>query len=100
MSAFSIDLMFETIRELAGDRTRFALLIDLRDTARPTAEIRECLRNTIARERHRVRHVALFTDSFFLSVAATFVFGHLGVEKVTMHKSRAEAIDALRAASR
>ena len=100
MSPFSIDVMLEAIRELVGDRTRFALLIDLRETTRPTAELRECLRKSIAQERHRVRHVALFTDGFLLSVAATFVFGQLGVEKVTMHRSRAEAIEALRNAGR
>ena len=96
MSPFSISFMLETIQELVGDRSRFALLIDLTQTSRPSAEIRECLRACIAQERHRVRHVALFTGSFLLSVAATFVFGHLGVEKVTTHKLREEAIEALR----
>ena len=96
MSTFSISFMMDAVQELAGDRSRFALLVDLTETSRPNAEIRECLRTCIARERHRVRHVALFTGSFLLSVAATFVFGHLGVEKVTTHKMREEAIEALR----
>ena len=100
MSTFSIELMMEAIQELVGDRSRFALLIDLTGTTRPSAEIRECLRKCIVRERHRVRHVAMFTDGFLLSVAATFVFGHLGVQKVTTHTTRAGAIEALRHARR
>ena len=96
MSPFSVSLMMEAVQELAGDRRRFALLVDLTETARPDAEIRECLRSCISQERHRVRHVALFTGSFLLSVAATFVFGHLGVEKVTTHTKREDALEALR----
>lgn len=96
LTRFTLELMLAEVDRLTAHLPTYKVLVDLRQSARPTAEQREALRAGLRSRDARLRHVALFTNGFLVSVAARFVFGHFGMARVTTHTSRASALEALR----
>jgi hypothetical protein len=100
MTPFSVDLMFDATLQAAAGLERFAILVDVREAPRPSAELREHLRERAARIESRVRHVALVADSLLIRVAAPFIFAKLPFISASIHSNREDALEALRRGGR
>jgi hypothetical protein len=97
-TVFQLDLSFDKIEELAMGMPSFALLIDLTEGRRPSAEVRAHLRERFSRLT-RLVHTSLFVGpSFVLTVAARFVLRGAGHRSFTIHHRREKALEAARRA--
>jgi hypothetical protein len=97
-TAFQLDLCFDRIEELTTGMRGFALVIDLTEGRRPTAEVRAHLRERFSRLT-RLAHASIFVGpSFVLTVAARFVLRGAGHHPVTFHRHYEEALEAARRA--
>jgi hypothetical protein len=95
---FQLDLSFDEIEELTEGMSSFALIIDLTEGQRPSAEVRACLRERFSRLT-RLAHTSLFVGpSFVLTVAARFVLRGSGHQSVTIHRRHEDALEAARVA--
>ena len=96
-SAFSWDLIFAKLDELAGNFETFSLIIDLSEPKRPSAADRAYVSTSFRRLQERMRHVALFTGkNFLLNVAAKFVMSSMGLANSTICSTFDQALEAVR----
>lgn len=95
-SPFQVELMFARLRELTVDLPRFYYVVDLRVAERPSAELRELLKQGFHEFKHRIVHASVFTGkNFMLNVAVKFVFNGFGFRSFSVHKTREEAMAAI-----
>jgi hypothetical protein len=95
---FQLDLCFDKIEQLTEGMRSFALVIDLTEGQRPSAEVRAYLRERFVRLT-RLAHTSLVVGpNFVLSVAARFVLRGAGHGSLTIHRRREEALEAARGA--
>jgi hypothetical protein len=93
---FQLDLSFDKIEELTARMSSFALIIDLTEGQRPSAEVRAHLRERFLRLT-RLAHTSLFVGpSFVLTVAARFVLRGAGHHSFTIHRRHEDALEAAR----
>lgn len=93
---FQLDLCFDKIEELTAGMVSFALVIDLTEGRRPSAEVRAHLRERFSRLT-RIAHTSLLVGpNFLLSVAARFVLRGAGHGSLTIHRRHADALKAAR----
>lgn len=96
-TSFQLDLCFDRIEHLTAAMPDFALIIDLTEGRRPSAEVRAHLRERFSRLPHLV-HTSLFVGpSFVLTVAARFVLRGAG-HRFTIHRRYQEALETARRA--
>jgi hypothetical protein len=92
---FSLDLMWDRIREIVQDMPSYSMMIDLSETSKPSDEVRAHLKKlfgTISPD-----HVAAFTErNPILTKAASVIFGKLGLKSYSVHRTRADALAELR----
>jgi hypothetical protein len=101
MTVFTVDVLFDEVDRLTAGWSSYAGLVDLTETrARPSAEVREALRRRLQGSAERIRHAALLTESYLMTVAARFVFGGLAFNSMSIHRTREQALEALRNARR
>lgn len=92
---FQLELSFDKIEELTEGMSSFALIIDLTEGRRPSAEVRASLRERFSRLA-RLAHTSLFVGpSFVLTVAARFVLRGAG-HQFTIHRRYEDALEAAR----
>lgn len=95
-----IDAYAERLAELVRPMEAYLLLVDLTDTNRPSPEVLERLREFFSTQT-KMRHAAVFTGkNFLLNVAAQFVLARIGFGSYSVHKTRDDALAALRNAAR
>lgn len=93
---FQLDLSFDRIEELAEGIPTFALIIDLTEGRRPSAEVRAHLRDRFSRLKG-LAHTSLFVGpSYVLTVAARFVLRGAGHSSFTIHRRYEDALEAAR----
>lgn len=93
---FQLDLCFDRIEELTAGTPSFALIIDLTEGRRPSAEARAHLRERFS-SLTRLVHTALFVGpSLVLTVAARFVLRSSGHRSFTIHRRYEDALEAAR----
>ncbi|MBF0562990.1 MAG: PAS domain S-box protein, partial [Alphaproteobacteria bacterium] len=94
---FQIGLFGEELLAVTSGMDSFSLLIDLTEAKKPNAEVREALRRLFAAQT-RIVYVAVFTGkNWLLNHAARFILGgSLGRRKFSVHKTRDEAVKAIR----
>lgn len=92
---FSLDLMWDRIREISQDMPSFSMMVDLSETSKPSDEVRTHLKKLFATI--RPAHVAAFTErNPILTKAASVIFGKLGLSSYSVHRTRADALAELR----
>ena len=92
---FSLDLMWNRIREISQDMPSFSLLIDLSEASKLSEEVREHLKKVFATI--SPAHVAAFTErNPILTKVASVIFGKLGLRSYSVHRTRADALAELR----
>jgi hypothetical protein len=98
-SPFSVKLMFDRFRTLARDWDRFAYVVDLTEAKRPNPETRAALKAEILGLSPRVTHLAVMVGDNLLmrAMARLFAYG-MGLTNVSIHATRAEAIEEARRA--
>jgi len=98
-SPFSVKIMFDRFRALAHDWDRFAYVVDLTEAKRPNPETRAALKAQILGISPRVIHLAVAVGDNLLmrAMARLFAYG-MGLTNVTIHATRAEAIEETRRA--
>jgi hypothetical protein len=98
-SPFWVKLMFDRFRTLAHDWDRFAYVVDLTEAKRPNPETRAALKAQILGFSPRVAHLAVTVGDNLLmrAMARLFAYG-MGLTNVTIHATRAEAIEEARRA--
>jgi len=98
-SPFSVKIMFDRFRALAHDWDRFAYVVDLTDAKRPDPETRAALKAQILGISPRVTHlaVAVGDNQLMRAMARLFAYG-MGLTNVSIHATRAEAIEEARRA--
>ena len=98
-SPFSVKIMFDRFRALAHDWDRFAYVVDLTEAKRPNPETRAALKAQILGISPRVTHLAVAVGDNLLmrAMARLFAYG-MGLTNVTIHATRAEAIEETRRA--
>jgi hypothetical protein len=98
-SPFSVNLMFDRFQALAHDWDRFAYVVDLRDAKRPNPETRAAIKARILDISPRVTHLAVAVgDNLVMrAMARLFAYG-MGLTNVSIHATRAEAIEETRRA--
>jgi hypothetical protein len=75
----SIKAMFDLCRELTVELDRYHVIVDLTETAEPSAEVRALLRKEIGKLT-ALRHMALFTGrNAMINVVAKFILGRMPV---------------------
>lgn len=95
---FQLDLSFDKIEELTDGMSSFALIVDLTEGERPSAEVRAYLRERLSRLT-RLAHTSLFIgSSFVLTVAARFVLRGAGHQSFSVHRRHEDALEAARLA--
>ena len=99
-TTYQIDAYAERLAELVQPMEAYLLLVDLTDTIRPSPEVLERLREFFSTQT-KMRHAAVFTGkNFLLNVAAQFVLARIGFGSYSVHKTRDDALAALRSAAR
>jgi len=98
-SPFSVRLMFDRFHALAQNWDRFAYVVDLTDAKRPDPETRGALKAQILGISPRVTHlaVAVGDNQLMRAMARLFAYG-MGLTNVSIHATRAEAIEEARRA--
>jgi hypothetical protein len=98
-SPFSVKVMFDRFQALAHDWDRFAYVVDLTDAKRPDPETRAALKAQILGISPRVTHlaVAVGDNQLMRAMARLFAYG-MGLTNVSIHATRAEAIEEARRA--
>ena len=92
---FSLDLMWDRIREITKDMSSYSMMIDLSETSKPSDEVRTHLKKLFATI--SPDHVAAFTErNPILTKAASVIFGKLGLKSYSVHRTRADALAELR----
>ena len=98
-SPFSVKLMLDRFQALAHDWDRFAYVVDLTEAKRPNPETRAALKAEILGISPRVTHLAVAVGDNLLmrAMARLFAYG-MGLTNVSIHATRAEAIEEARRA--
>ena len=98
-SPFSVKLMFERFQVLAQHWDRFAYVVDLTEAKRPDPETRAVLKAQFLVISPRVAHLAVAVGDNLLmrAMARLFAYG-MGLTNVSIHATRAEAIEEARRA--
>jgi hypothetical protein len=98
-SPFSVNLMHDRFKALAHDWDRFAYVVDLTEAKRPNPETRAALKAQILGISPRVTHLAIAVGDNLLmrAMARLFAYG-MGLTNVSIHATRAEAIEEARRA--
>ena len=93
-SPFSVTLMFDRLETIVQDWDRFAYVVDLTEATRPGPETRAALKTRVLHISTRVVHVAIVVGGNVLmrAMARLFAYG-MGLRSVSVHTSRAEAIE-------
>lgn len=93
-SPFSVTLMFDRLEVLTADWERFAYVADLTEAGRPGPETRAVLKERVLRISPRVAHVAIVVGGNLImrAMARLFAYG-MGLRSVSVHETRAEAIE-------
>jgi hypothetical protein len=93
-SPFSIDVMFDRLDALTSIWERFAYVVDLSEATRPGPETRAALKARVVRISPRVAHTAIVVGGNVLMRAmARLVAYSMGLKSVSIHVTRAEAIE-------
>lgn len=97
LSPIQLDVYEEKLHGLAADLDKFQMLIDLSKVVnRPQAADRARLKEIFSPISSKVTMAAVFTGkNFILNMAAKFILGGLGFQSLTVHKHKAEALEAL-----
>jgi len=98
-SPFSVKLMFDRFQALARDWDRFAYVVDLTEAKRPNPETRAALKAQMLGISPRVTHLGVVVGDNLLmrAMARLFAYG-MGLTNVSIHSTRAEAIEETRRA--
>ena len=100
-TTFSLDLLFDRLEELAAGDDRFAYIVDLRGVQRPGAEVRERLKQRVARLNPRLAHVAVvFGANVIIRAVAKLAAFSIGFRSFTSHAGVDDAVEACRRALR
>ena len=95
-SPSSINAMFERIDTLSQDWDRFSYVVDLTEAKRPDAATRATLKERVRRITPRVDHVAIVVGHNLLMRAMARLVAHgMGLVSVSVHTTRAEAIEEI-----
>jgi hypothetical protein len=93
-SPFSVTLMFDRLETIVQNWDRFAYVADLTEATRPGPETRAALKARVLHISPRVVHVAIVVGGNVLMRAMARVFAYgMGLRSVSIHASRAEAIE-------
>lgn len=93
---YQLEVYAEKLRELIKDLDGFYLLADLSNTIRPSPEVLDCLRSIMSGQK-KLRHAAVFTGmNPLINVAAKFVLARIGFASFSIHKTRDQALDAIK----
>src|SRR5262245_26411123 len=97
-SAFTQDLLFAHLEQLAAGLDRFAYVVDLRGVKRPGAEVRERLKHWVKRLNPRLEHVGLVlgTNDVVMRAVAKLAAFAIGFRSFTFHSSVEDALEACR----
>jgi len=100
-TTFSLDLLFDRLEELAAGDDRFAYIVDLRGVQRPGAEVRERLKQRVARLNPRLAHAAVvFGANVVIRAVAKLAAFSIGFRSFTSHAGVDDAVEACRRALR
>lgn len=93
-SPLSVMLMFDRLETIVQNWDRFAYVADLTEATRPGPETRAALKARVLHLSPRVVHVAIVVGGNVLMRAMARVFAYgMGLRSVSIHGSRAEAIE-------
>lgn len=93
-SPLSVMLMFDRLETIVQNWDRFAYVADLTEATRPGPETRAALKARVLHLSPRVVHVAIVVGGNVLMRAMARVFAYgMGLRSVSIHASRAEAIE-------
>jgi hypothetical protein len=96
MTLFQLGLFEEKLNELSAALDSYALIIDLTETEAPSAPIRARLKELFVGQT-KMRQTVVYTGkNFMLNVAAKFVLAQAGLRSFSVHKTREQALEALR----
>lgn len=95
---FQLNLCFDKVEELTAGMPRFALIIDLTEGRRPSAEVRAHLRERFLRLKELAHTSVIVGPNFVLTVAARFVLRGAGHGSLTFHRGHEDALEAARRA--
>ncbi len=97
VSPFTITLCFDKIEELAQSRETFALIIDLRDSARPDAKGRRVLNERFMNIASRLSHCSYITGkNAIINTAIRFVMYGTGLKSFSVDSDEETAIKKLK----
>lgn len=95
---FQLDLSFDRIEEMTAGMPSFALIIDLTEGRRPSAEVRANLRERFLGLMRLTHTSVIVGPNFVLTVAARFVLRGAGHGSLTFHPRHEDALEAARRA--
>ena len=96
---FEVGICMAKLDELLLDPKLRYVIVDFSEAGRPSAEVREFARSRFAAYRGRVRHMAFFTGrNVLMNIAIRFVLSNV-FPQYSVHKTLAEAEEAIRNAA-
>jgi hypothetical protein len=98
-TSFSVNLMFDRFDALAKDWDRFGYVLDLTDAHRPDVETRTALKARVLRFSSRVQHMSVAVGGNLVMRAMARLVAHaMGLPSVSVHATRAQALEEVRRA--
>jgi len=100
-SVSQLHIFFERIKEETKDLEAYFVLVDLTEATPPPSDVRQFLSKKFSDLAPNLKYSGVFTGKFFLmNIAAKFVLsGALG-DKFSVHKTKEEALSAIKNAKR
>jgi hypothetical protein len=100
-TAFTVDVLFDRLEELAAGLDRFAYVVDLSQVRRPDARVRERLRQRVTLINHRLVHAGMVVGgNAVIRAVAKLVAFSIGFRSFSFHGSVDDALEACRRALR
>jgi len=89
----SLDVYFEKMGVLLEGKQDINMILDLTETIRPGARIREYIKKRFAKYIPQIKHVAVFTGkNLLINIALKFVFAGINFNSFSIHKTEEEAL--------
>jgi hypothetical protein len=98
-TSFSVNLMFDRFDALSAGWDRFGYVIDLTDARRPDVATRSVLKTRVLKLSPRVAHMSAAVGGNALMRAMARLVAHaMGLPSVSVHATRAQALEEVRRA--
>lgn len=94
-SAYQLELFMKKLDKLTHDLGQYNILVDLRETSPPEAELRAMLKEYFSQLRGLKHFAACTGKNFIINLSAKFVIASFGIKSYSIHKTFEQALASI-----